>query len=324
MINGNSLILQFGKEPSYATLANPERQIKVASEGFKATYNKKDEGLLTSSRSGTGRKEVMSVKSEGSISTLARPDDTGLFLFGGLGVEEAVESVGTKAYKHTFHAIGTGENDKLPSLSAFVDRKVDVFTYNGLKIESFSFSASPEDYLKLDVNFVGKEEAYNGTMSKTLTPSPLKAFKFRHGKVKIAGAEIADITSIKFDYQNSLDSSTQTTGTGLYFLEPQVGGRNIKTDLEMLYTSDSEGIRKNYYKTDADVAIELTFTSDELIEDDIPYSLKITIPCNQCPDSTANFGSAETIKHTMSFEAFENGTDELITVELINGYANKY
>ena len=37
MINGNSLILQFGKEPSYATLANPERQIKVASEGFKAT-----------------------------------------------------------------------------------------------------------------------------------------------------------------------------------------------------------------------------------------------------------------------------------------------
>lgn len=324
MINGNSLVVQFGKEVTYGTIPSPERQIKVASEGFKATYNRKDEGLLTGSKTSSGRKEIMSLKTEGSISTLARPDDVGLFLLAGLGVEGTVETVGTAGFKHTFTAIGNAETDKLPSLTAFLDRKVDVFSYNGLKVDSLSFSASPEDYLKLDLSFVGRDEGYGATLNTTLTPSPLKAFKFRHGKVKIGSKVIADITSIKFDYQNQLDSSTQTTGTGLHFLEPQVGGRTIKTDVEMLYTSDSEQLRKDYYAKDADVALELTFTSDETVEKGVPYSLKITIPCNQCSDSTANFGSAETIKQNMSFEALENGVDELITVELTNGYSKKY
>lgn len=323
MINGNSLILQFGKEPAYATLANPERQIKVASESFKATYNKKDEGLLTGGK-GASKKELMSLKSEGSISTLARPDDVGMFLSAGLGVEADVEELGGSAFKHTFTAIGTEETDSLPSLTAFVDRKVDVFTYNGLKINSLSFSCSPEDYLKLDINFVGKQEGYKGIIDKGIHTSPLKAFKFRNGKVKIGNTVIADITSIKLDYENSLDSSIYTTGSGLFCIEPEAGTRSIKTDVEMLYTKEAEGLRRTYYNADTDVALELTFTSDEEIEDGVPYELKFTIPCNQCPDSSANFGSAETIKQSMSFEAVENGTDELITVELTNGYETKY
>lgn len=322
MINGNSLILQFGKEATYGSLVTAERQIKVASEALKPTYNKKEEGLLTGGK-GASKKEIMSLKTEGSISTLARPDDIGMFLKAGLGVETISEETDT-ATKHTFYAVGTEETDSLPSLCALVDRKTDVFTYNGLKIDSFSFSAEPEDYLKLDINFVGKDEGTNGSLNKNITVSPLKAFKFRHGKVKVAGKEIADITSIKFDYSNNLDSSTQTTNTGLYFKEPEAGTRQIKTDIEMLYTSDSEELRNKFYKSDAEVSIELDFTSDEVIEAGVPYSMKIVIPANQVSDATANFGSADTIKQSMTFDAFENGTDELITVELVNGYSSEY
>lgn len=323
MINGNSLVVQFGKETSYGTVATPQRQIKLANESFKASYNRKDEGLLTGGKAGS-KKEIMSLKSEGSVSTLARPDDVGMFLSAGLGVEAEVEELGGSAFKHTFTAIGTEETDSLPSLTAFVDRKVDVFSYNGLKIDSLSFSCSPEDYLKLDISFVGKQEGYKATIDDGLHTSPLKAFKFKNGKVKIGDTVIADITSIKLDYQNALDSSIYTTGSGLYCIEPQAGTRAIKTDVEMLYTKESEGLRRKYYNADADVALELTFTSDDEVEDGVPYSLKFIIPCNQCPDATANFGSAETIKQTMSFEAVENGTDELITVELVNGFENKY
>lgn len=323
MINGNSLVLQFGKERNYAEIADPERQIKVASEGFKATYNRKDEGLLTGNKAGS-RKEIMSLKTEGSISTLARPDDIGMFLSAGLGVETDVEELSSKVYKHTFTSIGNEETDSLPSLTAFVDRKVDVFTYSGLKIDNLSFSCSPEDFMKVDLTFVGKQEGYKGVLNKDILTSPLKAFKFRNGKVKIGDEVIADITSIKLDYQNAIDSSVFTTGSGFYCLEPQAGTRAIKTDVEMLYTKGSEELRRSYYNADTDVALELTFTSDEEIEVGVPYSLKFTIPCNQCADASANFGSAETIKQSMSFEAVENGKDELITVELINGYGNKY
>lgn len=324
MINGNSLILKVGKENSYGVIPIPTRQIKVASESLKPNYNKKDEGLLTGGKAG-GKKETMSLKTEGSISTLARPDDVGLFLMAALGVEGEVEKLVDKnnSYKHTFTAIGTAETDSLPSLSFVLDRKTKVFSYNGMKIDSLSFSAAPEDYLKLDLTLVGKDEAYY-TDTTTLNTSPLKSFKFRHGKVYIGTEELADVTSIKLNYSNALDSSTQTTSTGLYYKEPQVGTREIKSDVELLYTKDSEKFREEFYKSDKTVKIVLEFISDEIIEDDVHYSLKFTIPCNQVEDASANFGDQSTIKQSMTFSALENGIDELITVELINGYADKY
>lgn len=324
MINGNSLIVQIGKETQYGEVPQPERQIKVANESIKPTYNKKDEGLLTGGKA-TGRKETMSLKTEGSISTLARPDDVGLFLLAGLGNEGEVEKIAGKenVYKHTFTAIGNEETDILPSLCFFINRKTKNFTYNGVKIASMSFSASPEDYLKLDITLQGKDEGSTSQVT-TLQTSPLKAFKFRHGKVYVQENEVADVTSIKLDYNNGLDGALQTTGTGLYFLEPQAGTREIKADVEMLYTRDTETLREKFYKTDDTAKIELVFTSDEIIEDDTPYSLKFTIPCNQVTESSANFGDAGSIKQTMSFSALENGVDELITVELVNSYQQKY
>lgn len=317
ILNGNSLILQLGKEDTYGTAVTPTNQVRVSSESLKPVYNKVDEGLLTGGR-GASRKEIMSLKTEGDISTLARPDEVGLFFKAALGVESVSEN------KHTFTALGTALSDSLPSLTAVLDRKVDKFVYKGLKINSLSFSAAPEDYLKLDVSFVGREEATGGSLA-TLTPSSLKSFKFRHGKVKLAGVEVADITNINFTYNNNLDTETQTTSTGLYFKEPEPGKREITTELEMLYTAGTEAYRASYYKTDTQVGIELEFVSDETFgESSTPYSLKIIIPCNQCTDSSANMTGADSTKQTMNFEAVDNLTDELITVELVNDKAEAY
>ena len=317
IVNGNSLILQLGAESSYGTAATPTRQIRVASESLKPTYNKVDEGLLTGGR-GAGRKEIMSLKVEGDISTLARPDDVGLFLKAALGVEEV------DGNKHTFTALGTDLEDSLPSLTAVLDRKVDKFSYAGLKVNTLSFSAAPEDYLKLDVSFVGREESTGAELAE-LSPSSLKSFKFRHGKVKLGGVEVADITNINFSYNNNLDTETQTTSTGLYFKEPEPGMRAITTELEMLYAEGTEAYRTSYYKTDATVSIELKFISDETFGDNkTPYSLTISIPCNQCSDASANMSGADSTKQTMSFEAVDNLTDELITVELVNDVSDEY
>ena len=153
----------------------------------------------------------------------------------------------------------------------------------------------------------------------------MKSFKFRHGKVKLAGTEVADITNINFTYNNNLDAETQTTSTGLYFKEPEPGKREITTELEMLYTAGTEAYRASYYKTDAQVGIELEFISDETFgESDTPYSLKIIIPCNQCTDASANMTGADSTKQTMNFEAVDNLTDELITVELVNDKSVAY
>ena len=54
-----------------------------------------------------------------------------------------------------------------PSAYFVVDRGVEVKGYSGCKIESLSFSTAAEDYLNLNMKFVGKKLQRN-------TPSPLK------------------------------------------------------------------------------------------------------------------------------------------------------
>ena len=80
----------------------------------------------------------------------------------------------------------------------------------------------------------------------------------------------------------------------------------------------------DYYKTDTQVGIELEFVSDETFGSNTPYSLKIIIPCNQCSDASANMTGADSTKQTMNFEAVDNLTDELITVELVNNKTEAY
>jgi hypothetical protein len=324
MINGNSVILQLASEAAYGSVTAMKYQFKAASESLKPAYNKKDEGVATGGR-GAGLKATMSKKIEGSFSILGRADDAGFILKHLLGVQADPATVGesSKAFKHTFTALGTALTDSLPSLCAAIDRKAGVFAYSGLKIDSASFSAAAEDYLKIDITVVGRDETA-GSLTAALKPSSLRAFRFKHGKVYIAGEAVADVTSIKFDYKNNLDSGTQTTETGDYFAEPQPGTREITTDLEMLYSATAEQIRKNLYKSDNTCALVIDFKSDDMADTDIPYELKMTIPCMQVSDATANMGGLETIKQSLTFGAVDNLSDELVTFELINTQSTAY
>lgn len=326
MINGNSLVVQMATEDTYGAVPSAmTKKVNVSSEGFKWEPTKKDEGLLTGGRT-TGKVETMSIKTSGSISTLARPDDVGLFIKNTLGIEETPALVdGTEgAYLHTFKAIGTAETDSLPSLTFTLDKKAAVLVYNGCKIDSLSFSADPEDYLKIDLSIVGKEET-TGALTNSLSLSPLKAFKFRHGQVKLNNSVLADITSIKLDYKNNLDQSIQTTATGKYYKEPECGSREVTADLEMLYSTESETLRNTWYKTDDAVSLELDFTSDEEIEDGVPYQLRLTLPNVQVNTmENPSFSGTDTIKQSVNFKAIEVGADELIVVEVVNGLASAY
>ena len=328
MANGNALVVQLGKEGTYGTLATPTRQIRVSSESMKPTYNKVDEGLLTGNK-GKSASNIMGIKVEGSLSTLARPDDLGLFLKCALGEEATVSGSETTGYTHTFTPIGNGVNDNLPTMSAVIDRVIDVFGYNGLAVGSLSLSADAGDYVNLEASFVGKNET-SGASKASLSPSPLKAFKFHQGKVylkkssDIDAIELADVTSVSWEYNNNLDSDTQTTSTGLFYKRPEVGTREMTTTLSCIYTQESEAYRNNYYKTDAQLGVVLEFTSDEEISEGVPYSLKITIPCNQVSDADANVSGAERLMENMTLDAIDDGIHELVTVELVNGFESTY
>ncbi len=323
MINGNNARFQIGKETTYGTVAAGTNQIKIASESLKYVADKKNEGLLTGGKA-AGKTFTMSKKIEGNISTVAKPDEVGLFLALALGVEAnpVVAGGGTLAYEHTFTAIGNGETDNLPSATGLIDRIAEQYSYSGLVLDELSFDASPGDFLKIDCKFMGKEEASSATLA-TLTPSALKSFRFAHGSYKLQGSTLADVTSIKFNYANKAEA-LQTSSTGYFFTQAKAGAREITADVEVVYSAASDTIYNTLFKTDDIVSLELTFTSDEIIELATPYSLVITIPNCQINECSVNVGGAETIKQSMKLQAIEEGTDDLIEAVLTNARATKY
>ena len=323
MINGNSVILQFGKESAYGTEATCTRQIQIASESLKPEYNKVDEGLATGGR-GAGRKSTMGIGTSGSISTLLRPDMAFLIAHA-MGVENVSAVTGKSgAYKHVLTAIGTDETLHLPSATIKVDRKVNKLAYVGQKINQFSIDVSAGAFAKLDIGFVGKDEIDTGVEMETgLTPSSIKAFKLAQAKayVTVDGTktEIADVDSINLTYNNNLDAQVQTTSTGDYYKEAECGVRDVQATMSMIYAQGTEAIRKSLYKSDKTFSVELDFVSDELVVAGCPYSLTVSLPCCQMPEAEANMGGLETLKQNVTVSVVDDLVHELATFEFVNG-----
>jgi hypothetical protein len=317
MISGNSAILQMALEATYGTVPTAMTdKINFSSADFKPTITKKDDGLLTGGKIGS-QQETMSVKASGSLSTLAKPETIGLLLKGALGVEVVGEQdATTKKYTHTFTPLGNGENDFLPSYTFVLDRKAAIKSYTGMTFDSLALSAASEDYLKADVTLIGQDEG-DGALTSGLVAETAKALKFRQGKAYIGTAEIADCTSIKFNYKNNV-SSLQTTSTGTHYTQPQPATREITAEIELVYSTAAETLRKTWYKTDDLLSLKIVFT------DDNNNILTLAIPCAQITayDPPAVSGK-DTMKQSFTTTAVSSAS-EPVTVTLINDRATAY
>lgn len=310
MIKGNIAKVLFGKETQYATKANPSFKVKFSSEDFKEEYEKKGEGLLTGSKL-SGRTYTMGVKGSGKLSTLARPDEIGHFLrviYGTYNNEGLVESGEYQGkYKHLFSLIAGTSN--LPTLTVWVDRGAKKYSYIGATAQDMELSAGPGDFLKADFSFNLQKENEETTITEALSYSTDKPFRFYHGKVKVKGSEVADITSIKYSHKNNAELKLQTTSTGIYYKQPAVGEREITLNFEALYDTASESIKNNYFKTDDIIEIELTF------KDDDNNALILSIPYAQITEYSGGTATGpDEVKVSYTVKAVDGATEPTITL----------
>lgn len=319
MINGNSVVIEFANEKNYGVPEKATDRVEVSSENFKPTVNKTDEGLLTGGIGKSG-KETMSIKTDSSLSTLAKPQTVGKFLKLAFGVSSEPEATDGGKYKHIFTPIGNGIEEHLPSATFTINRIAKTYSYTGNKVDSISFNAAAEDRLKLDLSFVGRNEV-SGTdyFDNSLKYEVARSFKFHQAKVYKDNKELADVSSIKFEYRNNLDGSTQTTSTGLYFKEPEAGTREATAEIEVIYSPETEEIREQYFKEDGTFKLVIEFTDNE------KNILTFTIPNAEIATMDPATANGEgTMKQTISLSAVEYGSDDYVKVELTNDYQNQY
>jgi hypothetical protein len=275
---------------------------------------KKQEGVLTGNI-GKPRQDTMGIKSSGSIATLARPDDLGFFLF---------MLLGSQAFTSTDVFNFTPNKDTLPSFTMKVDKGAGVYTYPGCMLNSMSFSAQPEDYLQLDMDVTAYDETFSAGALTAIAPSLQRAFKFNQGKVYLGSTEIADITSIKWTYTNALESSIQTTSTGIHYKKPQPMTRELTVDLECLYSAASETFRQSYFKGDAIFTLKLVFQTDEGTDGDL-HVLTVEVPNMQITACSVPVSDDKAIKQSLAAMAIDvGGSTKLVTFLLDNGLSALY
>jgi hypothetical protein len=318
MISGNQVILQLAKDsysgdaPVAATTGF--RQVRFSSLSMDYVPVKKQEEVLTGNI-GKGRHDTLGIRATGNMATLARPDDLGFFLYMLLG-----NQVFTSTDVFNF----TPNKDTLPSFTMKIDKGAGVYTYPGCMMNSLSFSAQPEDYLQLDMDIAGYDEAFSAGVLTPIAPSTQRAFKFYQGKVYQGSTEIADITSIKLSYNNNLESSIQTTATGLHYKKPQPMTRELSVDLECLYSAASETFRQSYFKGDVIFALKLVFQTDEGETGDL-HVLTVEIPNVQITACSVPVSDDKAIKQSLTAMAIDvGGTASLATFLLDNGLTALY
>jgi hypothetical protein len=317
MITGNSAVLQVAKDSYNGDTPTPAatgfRQVRFSSFGMDYVPNKAQEPVLTGNI-GQSRFDTMGIKAEGSIATLARPDDLGFFLYMLLGNQVIVDD---DVFKFTPH------RSILPSFTIKIDKGAGVYTYPGSIINSMSFKCEPEDYLSLDLDIKAYDELFSAGSIAQIQPSTQRAFKFHQGKVFIGNslgsmAELADINSIGLTYNNSVENTLQTTSTGKHYKRPTPNTRIITVDLGCLYSPESETFRQNYFKTDVVFSIKLDFQTDEGEPGDL-HRLTVEIPNTQVTSCSVPVSDGNSIKQTISAAVIDIGSGELITFLLDNG-----
>ena len=121
----------------------------MTGETIKVTVNKGDEGNLLAEKT-RGQADVMSVKVDGGLSTILRPEFADW-------VFEAV--MGSKTGNvYTLAA----PNTELPVSTVVLSRGGIVKTYTDVTIKSIKISAAAQDYVKVDIDIIGVKELSAG------------------------------------------------------------------------------------------------------------------------------------------------------------------
>jgi len=333
--SGNDTKFQIGLESSeaYGTAAEGAVQLEMLSESLGETHNTVESDALVGAVT-TPYFNIIGKKVEGDLSLEVHPDNIGTLLYAALGVEAAVTDVveAGVAYTHTFTPVSGGTS--LPSLTAIVDKKSDIFTYAGLKIDSLSLETDSSSLLTSSVSFIGQKEELSQSIA-VLSNSALNPFDFNTLQLYVgtAGSEAATlveyVTNFTFNYSNNLENDLFVADGTQYMSEIDYQKRDITLDFEALYNAESNTFREDYYKTGDELSIKAVFTSPHAITDSAAdptnkYQLIIDIHNFVITEAPNSIGGPERLRIPLSGRALEKGGDSAVTISVVDARATKY
>ena len=312
-ITGTGASAQFGMETTFGTGVSPTTLLDITSEGISVSVEKGDEGSLLASKTAQTR-DLMSVKVDGSLSLILRPETAGLLFHAAFGGADTVTADG-EFHNHTINLCGAKAD--LPSFTLVVDRNAAVKKYAGCTISSLSIEAAAGDYVKCSVDIKGvKEEA--GTLNSSIDDFSIPSYRCTSASFRIDDQEYP-VTSATFKLDNGLEDAPQTYQSGLYSGQPKHGRRTATVSFEVPYSSSIETLKSTYLLSEQNASMELVFTSGNP-----DYSVTITLPKVAVTSLDANVGGTGIITASLEGEALSVGTTEPVTAVIRDKESTAY
>jgi hypothetical protein len=325
IIAGNNSTMQIGLETTWGTPATPTKQLEFTSESLVYNPNYQESPALKGNKT-AGEMYVSNINVSGSFDIIVHPDNIGLLLGATFGTESdaTVYDTSTDAYQHDFTLIEAGTSTSLPNITALIDRIVDVFSYDGLKVNSMELSAESQGFLTASFDIVGRDETEGASLETGLSYSALPPYQFKHGTIQVDGSDYADVTSMTLNVSNNLETDLYTLNSGQYMVEPEPQKREVTASLDVLYSSTTNTTRSNKFKSGSTISVSLKFVADEEIESGYPYELWFEMPLAYITEASPNVSGEERITQTLSVTATQDSSNEPITATLIDSKDTKY
>ena len=135
---GTGSVCQAGLQSVWGTPVAPDTLLNMTGESIKTTVEKGDEGNLMASKT-RNQADVMSIKVDGSVSVILRPEFVDWLLEAAMGAKS--DNVYTLA----------APNTELPVSTFLLSRGGIVKTYPDVTIKSIKIAAAAQDYVKVDM-----------------------------------------------------------------------------------------------------------------------------------------------------------------------------
>lgn len=193
-------------------------------------------------------------------------------------------------------------------------------TLTGCKVSSFELSCSNGDIAKGKFNI--DAAGYNTTQAvqstSYITAANQSLFTFAGGTVKIAGNTVTNVKDFTLNVDNALKVDRYNmVGTGIKSEQTVGGFRKITGKMTIEFT---DTVAYDAFFADTTIAVEFNLKGRNItgVYDE---KLNISLPACKFDTDTPNVSGPGPIDLSVSFEAYDNGTNEPLTITYVSADA---
>ena len=306
---GIGSVCQAGKQTTWGTSVAPTVKINMTSESIATTAEKGDEGNLIAKKT-RDQADLIAINTEGGVSAILRPE------FADWLFECALGKASSGVY--TLQDV----NVDLPISTLVMSRGGIVKTYPDMTIRSLTITAPAQDYVRVDIDFIGtKEISAGGTGAQTVQniSFTLPSYKCTKATLKYGAGGTASsslttelcVNEATITIDNGAEEPSATYCDGLYNGRPIPGLRTVTADITLPFSDTVESFRQAYLLNESapTVALLLQFTTSD--EDE---TVDVYLPNVAITTADGNVDGQGVISSSISGEALSVGSTEPITI----------